>query len=90
MHNAATLEGIVLERSFLIPRSAVMVLLVLLMCTAASFGQKASEPSNSSVMFSVRATHVWGSKVPRTIRQGHCPFRNVYCAFKWQASPLCK
>ena len=46
MHDAATLEGIVLERSFLIPRSAVMVLLVLLMCTAAFFGQKASEPSN--------------------------------------------
>ena len=60
MDDAATLEGIVLERSFLIPRSAVMVLLLLLMCTAASSGQKASEPSNSTVMFNVRATHVLG------------------------------
>jgi hypothetical protein len=60
MDDAATLEGIVLERSFLIPRSAVIVLLLLLMCTAASSGQKATEPSNSAGMFSVRATHVLG------------------------------
>ncbi len=60
MDDAATLEGIVLDRSFLIPRSAVMVLLLMLMCTAASSGQKAGEPSNSTVMFSVRATHVLG------------------------------
>jgi hypothetical protein len=60
MDDAASLEGIVLERRVLIPRSAVMVLLLLLMCTAASSGQKASEPSNSTVMFNVRATHVLG------------------------------
>ena len=60
MDDAATLEGTVLDRSFLIPRSAVMVLLLMLMCTAASSGQKAGEPSNSTVMFSVRATHVLG------------------------------
>jgi hypothetical protein len=60
MDDVATFEGIVLEKSFLIPRSAVMVLLLLLMCTAASSGQTASEPSNSTVMFSIRATHVLG------------------------------
>ncbi len=60
MDDAAGLEGIVLESSFLIPRSAVMVLLLLLMCTAASSGQKTSEPSDSAVTFSVRATPVFG------------------------------
>jgi hypothetical protein len=60
MDDAATSEGIVLERSFPISRSAVMVLLLLLICTAASSGQKAIEPSNSIGTFSVRATHVLG------------------------------
>ena len=60
MNDAATLEGIARDRSFLIPRSAVMVLLLLLTCARALSGQKASEPSNSTVTFSVRATHVLG------------------------------
>jgi hypothetical protein len=60
MDDAATLEGIVLERSSLIPRSAAMVLLLLLMCTAALSSQTPTEPSNSNVIFSVRATHVLG------------------------------
>jgi len=60
MNGAAALEGIVGDKNFLIPRSAVMVLLLLFTCTAASFGQKVSEPANSTVMFSVRATHLLG------------------------------
>ena len=60
MENAVALEGIVIERGFLIPRSAVMVLLLLLMCTSALYSKTVTESSNSTVMFSVRATHVLG------------------------------
>ncbi len=60
MDDTAKLEGVALEGSFLIPRAAMKVLLLLLMYTAASSGQTATEPSNSIVMFSFRATHVLG------------------------------
>ena len=60
MDDAAALESVVLEKNFLILRSAVMALLLLLMCTAASSGQKTSETFNSTVMFNVRATHLLG------------------------------
>jgi hypothetical protein len=88
MHNAATLEGIVLERSFPIPRSAVMVLLVLLMCTAASFGQKASEPSNSSIMFSVRVTHVLGFEGAENNSTGTLSIQDRLLRFQRASKPV--
>lgn len=60
MADGAISEGTMKEANLLIPPSAVMVLLLLLMCTATPSGQKATEPPNSTVMFSVRATHILG------------------------------
>jgi len=88
MDDAATLEGIVLERSFLIPRWAVMVLLLLLICTAASFGQKAGEPSNSTVMFSVRATHVLGFEGVKNNSTGTLSIQDRVLRFQRGSEPV--
>ena len=60
MNAEAALEGIARDRNFRMPRSAVIVLLLLLTSATASFGQKVSEPANSTVTLSVRATHLLG------------------------------
>lgn len=88
MDDAATLEGIVLERSFLIPRSAVMVLLLLLMCTAASSGQKASEPSNSGATFRVRATHVLGFEGAENNSKGTLSIQDRVLRFQRGTKPV--
>ena len=88
MDDAATLEGIVQDRSFLIPRSAVMVLLLLLMCTAASSGQKAGEPSNSTVMFSVRATHVLGFEGAANNSAGTLSIQDRVLRFQRGSNPV--
>ena len=49
MNAEAALEGIARNRSFRIPRLAVIVLLLLLTCATASISQKVSEPANSTV-----------------------------------------
>ena len=88
MDEAATLKGIVLEKSLLIPRSAVMGLLLLLMCTAASSGQKASEPSNSIVMFSVRATHVLGFEGAENNSTGTLSIQDRVLRFQKGSKPV--
>ena len=88
MDEAATLKGIVLEKSLLIPRSAVMVLLLLLMCTAASSGQKASEPSNSIVVFSVRATHVLGFEGAENNSTGTLSIQDRVLRFQKGSKPV--
>jgi hypothetical protein len=88
MDQAATLKGIVQEKSLLIPRSAVMVLLLLLMCTAASSGQKASEPSNSIVMFSVRANHVLGFEDAQNNSTGTLSIQDRKLRFQKGSKPV--
>jgi len=63
--NTTALKAIVPDKNFLIRRSALMVSLLLIACTATSFGQNASAPTNSSAMFSVRATHLLGFEAAR-------------------------
>ena len=88
MADAATLEGIALERSFRITRSAVMVLLLLLMCTAASPGQKPGEPSNSTVMCSVRATHVLGFEDAKNNSTGTLSIQDRVLRFQRGSNPV--
>jgi hypothetical protein len=88
MDDAATLEGIVLERSFLIPRSAAMVLVLLVMCAAASSGQKTSEPSNSTVTFSVRATHVLGFEGAENNSTGTLSIQDRVLRFQRGSKPV--
>ena len=88
MDDAAALEGIVLERRFLIPRSAVMVLLLLLMCAAGSSGQEASEPSNSTVMFRVRATHVLGFEGAKNNSTGTLSIQDRVLRFQRGSKPV--
>jgi len=57
MNVAAALVG---GRSFRIPRSAMMVLILLLGSTAGLFAKKGSGTANSTVAFSARATHLLG------------------------------
>lgn len=88
MDDAATSEGIVLERSLLIPRLAVVVLLLLVMCTAASSGQTASEPSNSTVTFSVRATHVLGFEGAENNSTGTLSIQDRVLRFQRASKPV--
>lgn len=88
MNDAATLEGIVLERSFLIPRSTMMVLFLLIMCATASSGQNASEPSNSTVMFRVRATHVLGFEGAENNSTGTLSIQDRVLRFRRGAKPI--
>jgi hypothetical protein len=88
MDDAATLGGIVLQRSFQIRRSTAMVLLLLLMCTAASSGQKASEPSNSTAMFSVRATHVVGFEGAKNNSTGTLSIQDRVLCFQRGSKPV--
>ena len=87
MVDAVALEGIVLERSFLVPRSAVMALLLLLMCSAASSGQKASEPSKPTVVFSVRATHVLGFEGAKNNSTGTLSIQDRVLRFQKGSKP---
>jgi len=57
MNVAAALVG---GRSFRIPRSAMMVLILLLGSTAGLFAKKGGGTANSTVAFSARATHLLG------------------------------
>jgi hypothetical protein len=41
-------------------KSIVLVMFLLILCTATSFGQNASEITNSTAVFSIRATHLLG------------------------------
>jgi hypothetical protein len=88
MDDAATSEGIVVERSLLIPRLAVVVLLLLVMCTAASSGQTASEPSNSTVTFSVRATHVLGFEGAENNSTGTLSIQDRVLRFQRASKPV--
>jgi hypothetical protein len=88
MDDAVTSEGIVLERSLLIPRLAVVVLLLLVMCTAASSGQTASEPSNSTVTFSVRATHVLGFEGAENNSTGTLSIQDRVLRFQRASKPV--
>ena len=87
MNGVAALEGIVRDRNFLTLRSAVMVLLLLFTCTAASFGQKGNEPANSTVMFSVRATHLLGFEGARKNSNGTLSIQDGVLRFQKGSDP---
>lgn len=88
MNDAAGLKDIVRDRNFLIPWSAVIVLLLLFTCTAASFGQKGSEPANSTVMFSVRATHLLGFEGARNNSTGMLSIQDRVLRFQKGSEPV--
>ena len=87
MNAAAALGSITRGRNFRIPRSAVMVLLPLLTCAAASLGQKGSAPPNSTVVFSVRATHLLGFEGARKNSTGTLSIQDGVLRFQKRSGP---
>jgi len=88
MDDLDTLKGIVLERSLLIPRSVVMVLLLLIVCTVASSDQKAIKPSNSTVTIGFRATHVLGFEGAKNHSTGTLSIQDRVLRFQKGSNPI--
>ena len=88
MVEAASLKVIILEKNLLLPHSAVMVLLLLLMYTAGSSGQTATEASNSTAMFSARATHVLGFEGAENNLKGTLSIQDRVLRFQGGRKPV--
>lgn len=87
MKHAAVVWGLVQADHYLISRSAGLVLLLLLMCTAASYGQKVSEPSNSTAICSVRATHLLGFESAENNSTGTLSIQDRVLRFEKRGEP---
>src|SRR5215470_1401006 len=87
MNQTSALKAIVPENNFLIRRSALMVSLLLIACSAVSFAQKASEPPNSNVIFSVSATHLLGFEGARSKATGTLSIQDGALRFQTGQQP---
>jgi len=84
MNVAATLVG---DRSFRIPRSAMMVLILLLGSTAGLFAKKGSGTANSTVVFTARATHLLGFEGARKNSTGTLSIQHGVLRFQKGSDP---
>ena len=84
MNLAAALVG---DRSFRIAWSALMVLILLLSSTVASFGKKDSGTANSTVMFRARATHLLGFEGARKNSTGTLSIQDGVLRFQKGSDP---
>lgn len=64
-----------------------LIMLLLILCTARSFGQNTGEPTNSTVIFSVRATHLLGFENVRNNSTGTLSIPDSVLRFQRGSEP---